>query len=120
MARAALERALCPQALDALFERCAQAQYTRDLLFSTTVDLLAAVVCRVRPSVHAAYQASDQEIAVSVTSVYNKLAGVEPERLLSAAEVEKRACAYYGCSQHEHLQQTDPPRKLPAKRKKVD
>jgi hypothetical protein len=78
MARAALERALCPQELDALFERCAQAQYTRDLLFSTTVDLLAAVVCRVRPSVHAAYQASDQEIAVSVTSVYNKLAGVEP------------------------------------------
>src|SRR5262245_7415733 len=79
MARATLERALCPQELDALFERCAQAQYTRDLLFSTLVDLLSAVVCGVRHSVHAAYQASEPEIAVSVTSVYNKLAGVEPQ-----------------------------------------
>jgi hypothetical protein len=89
MARATLERALCPEELDALFERCAQSQYTRDLFFSTIVDLLAAVVCRVRPSVHAAYQASDQDIAVSLTSVYNKLAGVEPQT--SAALV--RFCA---------------------------
>src|SRR5438874_1844969 len=79
MARATLEHALCPQDLDALFARCAESQYTRDLLFSTAVDLLASVVCRVRPSVHAAYQASDRDIAVSVTSVYNKLAGVEPQ-----------------------------------------
>jgi hypothetical protein len=51
--------------------------------------------------------------------VHGKRAIVEPERVLSAGEVETRACDYYGCSQHEHLQQTDPPRKLPAKRKKV-
>jgi hypothetical protein len=89
MARAALERALCPQQLDALFERCAEQQYTRDLLFSTTVDLLSAVVGGVRPSVHAAYQACAQDIAVAVTSVYNKLAGIEPQ--VSAALV--RFCA---------------------------
>ena len=51
--------------------------------------------------------------------VHGKRAIVEPEQVLSAAEVEKRACQYYGCSQHEHLQQTDPPRKQSAKRKKV-
>jgi hypothetical protein len=51
--------------------------------------------------------------------LHGKRAIVEPERMLSAAEVERRACDYYGCSQHEHLQQTDPPRKLPVKRKKV-
>jgi transposase len=51
--------------------------------------------------------------------VHGKRAIVEPERVLSAREVERRACDYYGCSQYERLQQTDPPRKQPAKRKKV-
>jgi hypothetical protein len=51
--------------------------------------------------------------------VHGKRAIVEPERLLSAAEVESRACDYYACSQQQHLQQTDPPRKQPTKRKKV-
>ena len=35
MARAALEHALSPQAIDALFEQTAQRQYTRTLLFSS-------------------------------------------------------------------------------------
>jgi hypothetical protein len=51
--------------------------------------------------------------------VHGKRAIVEPEQVLSAAEVESRVCEYYGCSRHEHLRQTDPPRKLPAKRKKA-
>ena len=51
--------------------------------------------------------------------VHGKRAIVEPQRLLEAREVETRACTYYGCSPHEHLQQTDPPRKQPKKRKKV-
>ncbi len=49
----------------------------------------------------------------------NALPIVEPEQVLTAREVETRACDYYGCTQHEHLQQTDPPKKLAAKRKKV-
>ena len=76
MARATLERALCPRELDALFGRCAERQYTRDLLFSTTADLLSQAVCGIRKSVHAAYQAAD--VVVSITAVYNKLSGVEP------------------------------------------
>jgi hypothetical protein len=51
--------------------------------------------------------------------VHGKRAIVEPERLLTATEVERRACDYYACEQHQHLQQTDPPRKQPVKRKKV-
>ena len=35
MARAALEHALSPGAIDALFEQAAERQYTRTLLFST-------------------------------------------------------------------------------------
>jgi hypothetical protein len=51
--------------------------------------------------------------------VHGKRAVVEPERLLTATEVERRACDYYACEQHQHLRQTDPPRKQPMKRKKV-
>lgn len=70
MVRGLLEKALCPQILDELFERNAKIQYTRELLFSTVVNLMSLVVCGVRPSVHAAYQAASEEISVSVTSVY--------------------------------------------------
>ncbi|MEH2080368.1 MAG: transposase [Nostoc sp.] len=78
MVRGLLEKALCPQILDELFERSAKTQYTRELLFSTVVNLMSLVVCGIHPSVHAAYQASVEEIGVSVTSVYNKINGIEP------------------------------------------
>ncbi|MEH1823139.1 MAG: hypothetical protein V7L31_29370 [Nostoc sp.] len=78
MVRGLLEKALCPQILDELFERSAKTQYTRELLFSTVVNLMSLAVCGVYPSVHAAHQASAEEIGVSVTSVYNKINGIEP------------------------------------------
>src|SRR4051794_14504065 len=78
MYRALLERALDPHELDRLFEREATNQYTRELLFSTVVDLMAAVVLGVKPSVRSAYLASLGEIAASLTAVYEKLKGVEP------------------------------------------
>lgn len=77
MVRGTLEYALQPQPLDDLFRRTAQHQYTRDLLFSSVVDLVGLVVSGTHASVHAAYQASPQAIAVSLTSVYNKLNGLE-------------------------------------------
>ena len=40
MARAVLENALTPTAVDALFEGTAERQYTRELLFSDVVDLM--------------------------------------------------------------------------------
>jgi hypothetical protein len=78
MVRGLLEKALCPQILDELFERSAKTQYTRELLFSTVVNLMSLVVCGIHPSVHAAHQASVEKIGVSVTSVYNKINGIEP------------------------------------------
>lgn len=79
MVRGLLEHALDPEWVDGLFERTARTQYTRELLFSTTVDLMSHVVCGMRKSVHAAYQASAEEIAVSVTALYDKLNGIEPQ-----------------------------------------
>ncbi len=53
-----LEKALCPKILNELFECSAKTQYTRELLFSTVVNLMSLVVCGVHPSVHVAHQAS--------------------------------------------------------------
>ena len=77
MARGLMERVLNPDQLDKWFEQVAEEQYTRDLLFSTIFDIMSDVVCGTRKSVHAAYQASKEDICVSVTSVYNKLNGIE-------------------------------------------
>jgi hypothetical protein len=78
MTRAAMEHALASEPLDALFAEHADSQYTRDLLFSSVVDLMGVVVCQIEPSVHAAYQAVADTLPVSITSVYNKLNGLEP------------------------------------------
>lgn len=89
MARGLMERALAPSCVNALFEKTAQRQYTRELLFSATVDVMALVVCRVRPSVNAAYQARKEEIGVTVRALYDKLECMEPE--ISAALVRHTA-----------------------------
>lgn len=78
MVRGTLERVLGAEQLDWFYERTAQNQYTRELLFSTVYDLMSDVVFRHQPSVRAAYQARASEIATSLTSVYNKLNGLEP------------------------------------------
>jgi IS4 transposase len=77
MVRGTLEYALQPKLLNDLFELHADGQYTRTLLFSTVVDLLSLVTCGVHASVRAAYRASPEDVAVSLTSVYNKLNGLE-------------------------------------------
>jgi Transposase DDE domain len=77
MARAALEFALEPTALDALFAEHADRQYEKKLLFSTMLDVAALVVCRVQPTVRAAYQAMREQVPVSLTALYDKLGGVE-------------------------------------------
>jgi Transposase DDE domain len=77
MSRALIERALACEALDALFRQQAEQQYTRELLFSSVVDLMSLVVCGKYPTVRAAYRALRERLPVSLTSVYNKLAGIE-------------------------------------------
>jgi hypothetical protein len=78
MMRATLEQVFAPTQLDALFAETAVRQYTRELLFSSVVDLMSLVVCRVHPSVHAAYVRRRQEVGVSVRALYDKLNHIEP------------------------------------------
>lgn len=73
--RGAFEYALDPASLDALFDRTVGPRDDRRLLFSTCVDLMAAVVCRVKPSVHAAFRADDH-VPVGVNALYARLARV--------------------------------------------
>jgi hypothetical protein len=89
MSRSLLERTLTPEALDALFEDNADTQYTRELTFSSVVDLMGQVVTSAFPSVRAAFLDKSFNISVSLTSLYNKLQGIEPA--VSAALVAHTA-----------------------------
>lgn len=77
MVRATLERVLGADRLDLWYERTAEKQYTRELLFSTVYDLMSQVVFCVQPSVRAAYLAREADVGTSIVSVYNKLNGLE-------------------------------------------
>ena len=83
MTRAILEHAFTPAALDALFAEQAEWQYENKLLFSSIVDLMGMVVCKVQPSVNAAYKAVKETLPVSLTAVYDKLNGLEPATIAS-------------------------------------
>jgi IS4 transposase len=89
MARAVLENFFQPERLDALFERTAEKQYRRTLLFSSVVELMHSVVLGVEPSVFAAYRRRAGTLKVSDQAVYNKLDGMELG--LSAALVRDSA-----------------------------
>src|SRR5512135_2859064 len=77
MAQGIMENVLNPQILDQLFEDVAQRQFTHKLLFSTPVDLMSVVVCRIRPSIHAAFQARAETVGATIDAVYDKLDGTE-------------------------------------------
>lgn len=80
MVRGTLERVLGADQLDLWYERTAQKQYTRNLLFSTIYDLMSQVIFCIQPSVRSAYQSKDNdEVGASLASVYNKLNGLETE-----------------------------------------
>src|SRR3989442_931245 len=74
MARGVLENLFNADKIDALFARTAEVQYTRELLFSSVVDLMGQVVLGIQPSVHAAYQAQAAQLGVSDQAVYENLA----------------------------------------------
>ena len=78
MARGLMENALNPTAVDQLFEDVAERQYTKKLLFSSIVDLMSVVVCRIRPAICAAYQAQAETLDASIKAVYDKLDRTEP------------------------------------------
>jgi len=91
MVQATLRRVFADTALDRLFARHAQVQYTRELTFSTPTRLMLQGVMQERRSLHDAYRHAEQDLPVSVTSVYNKVNSLEPG--VSQALVAETAAA---------------------------
>lgn len=77
MARASVEHVMEPAALDELFEQNSERGYTKDLLFSTTVELMSRVVGGKALHVQSAYKQMAEVIPVALTNVYEKLKHVE-------------------------------------------
>jgi IS4 transposase len=77
MIRGTLEYALSDDFVNSIFQNTARRQYTRQLLFSDVVDVMANVVCGVFPSVNAAYQKQRQRFSVSRRALYDKINLVE-------------------------------------------
>lgn len=76
MARLVLQRAVSTEWMDSVFEAHRQRQYTRELLFSTVVDLTSVVAIELRPSLHAAAKASEE--GTSVAAIYEKVNRMGP------------------------------------------
>jgi IS4 transposase len=77
MARLVLEQALPSGWVDEVFERHRQRQYSRELLFSTVVELMTLVSLGLRPSLHAAARAMPS-LPVSLGALYDKVNHTEP------------------------------------------
>jgi hypothetical protein len=92
MSRATIESALSASRLDALFDRTAQSGYTKELLFSTTVDLMSLVVCGTMPHVQAAYKHLLERVPVTLKCVYEKLQHIETEVSAELVRSVARRC----------------------------
>lgn len=77
MVQTIMENALSPTTVDALFERHAELQYTKQLLFSDIVHLMSLVVCGIRPSINSAFKKMAPVLGVTRKAVYDKIDRVE-------------------------------------------
>lgn len=73
------ERLFVLAEINAVFEKNRNQQYTQQILFSTILQIMLAVVTRKVASVHAAMQALGDDLGASITACYNKLNGTEPD-----------------------------------------
>ena len=77
MARTALEHALPAGWIDEVFDEHRQRQYSRELLFSTVIELVTLVCLGLRPSLHAAARAMPT-LPVTLAALYDKVNRTEP------------------------------------------
>lgn len=93
MARLGLQRAISAEWVNEVFEEHSKTQYTRELMFSTVVELMSLVALGMRPSLHAAAQKMKEDLPVSLTALYDKVNRVEPGvvRALVSGSAERLA-----------------------------
>jgi IS4 transposase len=92
MARLGLQRAIGADWVNQVFEEHSETQYTRELLFSTVVELMSMVALGLRRSLHAAAQKMSG-LPASLTALYDKVNRVEPNvvRALVSGSAERLA-----------------------------
>ena len=76
--RLVLEQLFAPDALNALFEKNRNQQYTRKILFVTIVQVMLLVVTKKVDSAYAAMRAHGKALGASITAFYDKLNHTEP------------------------------------------
>lgn len=104
MARVALEQTFPAEWIDGVFETHRRYQYSRELLFSTVVELMTLVALGLRPSLHAAARQMEN-LPVSLTALYDKVNHTEPEilRALVRGSAERLAPVMTGLGQEAIL-----------------
>ena len=75
MVHGLLQRFLNPDKINKWFSAISEVQYTRKILFSSVLEIMLQVVCKIRSNVHAAYLNSD--IEASRIALYGKLQNIE-------------------------------------------
>jgi IS4 transposase len=78
MVRALLENVFAADRLNKWFDRVSPSQENKTLMFSSIAEIMGLVALRIQPSVHAAYQAKQAEIAVTAKAIYDKLQRIAP------------------------------------------
>ncbi len=89
--RGLFARVFADERMNEIFREHKGPQVESDLVFSSLMHLLVPVVSGSKPSVHASYQAQEDQIGVSSQAVYDKLQGIEPtvsEALVRVPAVE--------------------------------
>lgn len=85
MAKLGLEHALSSDWVNETFESNCKSQYTKELLFSTVVDVMGLVATGQRRSLHAAAQ-KRLSLGVSKTALYDKVNNTEPQVVQALVE----------------------------------
>jgi AraC-like DNA-binding protein len=93
MTRALLENTLQARPLDDLFDRLAEKQYTRELLFSTVVATMTLVACRLYKSPRSVYTQHKELFGVTLKCFYEKLQGIELHVMREMVKGHARRCA---------------------------
>ena len=93
MARATVQHALSASGLDKLFNEHAELGYEKQLLFSTTVDLMSLVACGNAPHVKSAFEQIKDRVPVTLKCVYEKLQKIEPSVSRELVRHVGRRCA---------------------------
>lgn len=104
--RGLFARIFADERLDQIFRDHKERQIESDILFSSLIHLLTPVISGGKPSVHASFQAREEQLGVSKQAVYDKLQGVEPR--VSAALVSVPAAELVQVITKAKATKTDP------------